>query len=156
MTKAITWAVLIFAVIILLTTSLNNKSDETVQNDTAQQTEQTAATDSTADAALAVDLEPTYVESAIAGRWQSTIDSKAVDELQADGTMTSYYDGEEVANGTWSVYTDDTADYNPSGVFLKITTDQMTLDYAVISLDENRLQINYLERGNTLEYKRAE
>lgn len=156
MTKAITWAVLIFAVIILLTTSLNNTPDETAQNDTEQQTEQADTTDSTADAALAIALEPVYVESAIAGRWQSTIDSKAVDELQADGTMTSYYDGEEVANGTWSVYTDDAAVYNPSGVFLKITTDQMTLDYAVISLDENRLQINYLERGNTLEYKRAE
>jgi len=158
MVRAATWAVLIFAVIILLMNTFNNSPDTV--DETADQAVPGVPTETDANNTRDLDaVEPLTVmevQSDIVGIWQNNLDANAVDTLNADGTMVSTYDGEELARGTWRVYEDTSAEYNPSGVFMEITVNGEALQYAVITLQDRLLQINYLARGNTLEYQRVQ
>ncbi len=95
------------------------------------------------------------VEGDIVGTWQSTEDPKAVVVYKADGTVEDRYDGEVMSTGTWELYADGEAEYDPSSVFLRTTIDGETYEYAVLDSGESQLTINYLARGNTLDYERV-
>lgn len=92
----------------------------------------------------------------IPGRWQSTDDEKSVVIFNGDGIAVDIYDGEELGSGTWELYENENAEYNPSGVFMRQIIGGESFEYAVLELSEDTLLLSYLARGNTLEYERVE
>lgn len=92
----------------------------------------------------------------VVGTWRSTTDPKSVEVYNADGTTESRYDDEVLSTDTWELYTDDAAAYNPSGLFMRVTSEDEVYEYAIISLTADTLELSYLDRGNTLSYTRVQ
>ncbi len=95
----------------------------------------------------------------IVGTWQSLDDGKSVEVYIDNGTSRSLYDGQELANGTWEIYTKDGANGGPSDNFIrKIDSTNVAGDgvfeYAILEADGDTLMLTYLGRGNILRYKR--
>lgn len=104
--------------------------------------------------AAVVPLTVQGVETHMIGRWQSTDDARSIVAYREDGVIQDMYDGEVLSEGTWELYTDNDARYNPSSVFLRTVVDDTTFEYAVLSAEGDRFTISYLARGNTLSYVR--
>lgn len=108
-----------------------------------------------ADPETAQTVDPLTAESQeLVGLWQSTTDSQAQIVFAEDGTTTDLYSGTQLSSGVWSLYTDDSAEYNPSGIFLRSVLNGETYEYAIVELTDEKLVLSYLERGNILEYQR--
>lgn len=83
----------------------------------------------------------------IVGRWQAVDDEKSVVEF-TDSEKTDYYDGEPLFVGNYQV---DPIDR------LTVVSDEApeeTFVYKVVEASADRLVLVYLDRGNTLEYRR--
>lgn len=101
-------------------------------------------------------IDPLTAESQqLVGIWQSDQDVNAQIIFAEDGTTTDLYDGEQLSSGVWGLYTDEDAEYNPSGLFLRSVLNGETYEYAVVELTQETLVLSYLERGNILEYSRV-
>lgn len=98
------------------------------------------------------DVQEDTVAPFIEGKWQSTMDDKSVVVFNEDGSTSDIYDEEELSGGTWEIYQNEEAEYNPSGYFLKTTINEEVYEYVIISATESVLSLSYLDRGNTLEY----
>jgi hypothetical protein len=146
--KIIIGVIVVVLLLIILTTSLNNGNDDVVVGTTNSGTSQEIQVDRGGAAELSI----IDAESKIIGSWRSTDDSKSVEVFRADGTVVSRYDGEDVTEGAWTLIQDATAEYDPSGVFLEITITDERFTYAIVEIEEGRLLLNYLIRGNMLEY----
>lgn len=116
-------------------------SDETINGEAGAAPEQLSATTSA---------------QRIVGTWQSIDDPASVVAYTEDGVSYSRYKGEEIDSGTWEIETRDDAAYDPSGVFFITTIDGEEFAYAIVELTDERLTLNYLERGNMLRYSRIE
>ena len=93
----------------------------------------------------------------IVGQWRSTDDLKSEITFAKDGITTDVYDNETLGTGTWYIVNkiDESEDvYNPTGIFLYKNFEEEEFVYAIVSMSEDRLVLNYLARGNTLEYTR--
>lgn len=100
-------------------------------------------------------VDPLTAESqTLVGFWQSTSDPQAQIVFAEDGTTTDLYDGTQLGSGVWSLYENESAEYNPSGLFLRSVLNGETYEYAIVELTEQKLVLSYLERGNILEYER--
>lgn len=102
------------------------------------------------------------VSESIVGKWQSTQDPKSVREFKADGTMVDIYDGKVVSTNLWVAFTKDNAPkmvafpIEDSSVYIQATekgTAQNTLDFKVVKLTPEELELIYMSRGGTLTYK---
>jgi len=100
-------------------------------------------------------LSETSIKENIVGTWLSTQDPKSIVVYRQDNTVEDIYDDQTLGAGSWDLYTDENASYNPSGFFLRTTIGSETYEYAIISTGKDSLSLNYLARGNTLEYTRV-
>ena len=91
--------------------------------------------------------------SKMVGMWQSTEDEKAIVVFNENGTTIDIYDGEELSGGSWELFEGEK--YEGSGPHLKTIINGEEYDYAVWSVSDTELTINYLTRGNTLNYIRV-
>ena len=90
----------------------------------------------------------------IVGTWKSTDDTKASIIFKDGGSYSDTYEGEGISEGNWIVYEKEEAEYDPSGVFLRIIVDGGEFEYAILTSNEETLTLSYLARGNTLNYTR--
>tara|TARA_B100000745_G_C20143233_1_gene392072 strand:+ start:123 stop:545 length:423 start_codon:yes stop_codon:yes gene_type:complete len=93
------------------------------------------------------------VAAQMVGTWQSIDDDKSVVIFNENGTTIDIYDGEELGEGSWELSQNEA--YEDSGLRLRIMVNGEEYNYVVWNINENELTINYLERGNTLNYKRV-
>ena len=89
----------------------------------------------------------------ILGLWQSTEDEKSSVLFKDDGTVQDIYDEEELANDTWTLTIE--LDYNNTpALHLTRTGEEEIFKYVVLELTNEKLVLNYLDSGSTLEYMR--
>jgi len=101
--------------------------------------------------------EVARIQDSLVGVWQSTQDPKAVLKIDNGGKYSDWYDnGEMLGEGTWEVYEQEGAEYDPSGIFLSMNVDENIFEYAILEASETTLTLSYLARGNTLNYSRIE
>lgn len=89
----------------------------------------------------------------IIGRWQSVQDLNAEVVFGDDGTTSDIYKGEKLSLGSYEIYEDENSEYNSDGKFLRVNIEEEVYEYAILEVNSEKLIINYLARGNTLEYK---
>ncbi len=88
------------------------------------------------------------------GKWTSIDDEKSVVEFTATEKI-DYYDGEQMSQDEFQIYfsnTDLTKDNN--GSHLIVTTYDGDMEYTIVRVGANDLELIYLPRGNTLKYKK--
>lgn len=102
------------------------------------------------------------VSESIVGKWQSTQDPKSVREFKSDGTMVDIYDGKVVSTNLWVAFTKANAPkmvafpIEEGAVYIQATekgTAQDTLDFKVVKLTPEELELIYMTRGGVLTYK---
>lgn len=110
--------------------------------------------------------EPTLagVQRLIPGTWQSTDDAKFTREFDANGQAADRYQGDKSAdmNGTWQLFRGDSpptkfagkTDYVSDAIYLAVTEGGDTQLFAIDGIDARSLDMIYLDRGNTLSFKR--
>lgn len=98
--------------------------------------------------------------NAIEGEWQSEQDAAYAVSFRSGGLLTETYDGEQVSSGTFH-FADSAEGYSdlptePAGenAFLLQDIDGERYAYRVTQLSATRLELSYLERGNTLSFIR--
>jgi len=103
------------------------------------------------------ETEVEMIQLELVGTWQAVDDLDAVVEYKADGTVVDSYGGEIISEGTWAVK-DQTAEgedmFGTADIFLSVIIGQEVFEYGFYEINEESLVINYLDRGNTLEYTR--
>lgn len=110
---------------------------------------------------VAETLQPTPDAPAmIAGEWVSQDDTAYEVAFAGDGSVVELYEGEPVSTGTYSFaaspdgYTDLEHDPEHPHAFLLEEIDGERYAYRVTVLTSERLELTYLERGNTLTFTR--
>ena len=101
--------------------------------------------------------------SAIIGNWQSTEDPKFTREILNDGSVIDRYEGSEPdAKGRWMVFTKEIPDTAFTGlleegvVYLSLSmSESEKLYFRILKVDADTLEISYLDRGNTLSFRRV-
>ena len=102
------------------------------------------------------------VTESIQGKWQSTQDAKSVREFKADGTMVDIYDGKVVSTNLFVVFTKANAPkmvafpIEENTVYIQATekgTSEDTLNFKLVKLTPEELELVYMDRGGTLTYK---
>jgi len=83
-------------------------------------------------------------EQFVPGNWKSDEDSMSQMILKADGTVENIYNGDSVSFGTWTT----------EGYKLKIMDEGEEFVYTVIFAGSKRLELTYLETGDTLNFVR--
>lgn len=98
----------------------------------------------------------------LSGTWRSTQDPRFVRVFAADGSVTDYYEGEESATtmGRWNVVEDANAEQAEFATLsgmrtIKIEFPEEVLYFAVVTLTDEKLELSYLARGNTLSFTRV-
>ncbi|MAZ56500.1 hypothetical protein CL653_01810 [bacterium] len=101
---------------------------------------------------VALDLERSI--ATLVGSWQSTEDEKSVVVFNVDGTARDIYEEEEVSSDKWQMTI--AMDYNnaPALHLTRSNEEDTVLEYVVWTLDNEKLVMNFLDSGNTLEYTR--
>ncbi len=90
----------------------------------------------------------------ILGSWQSAEDEKSSVLFKDDGTVQDIYDEEELDSDTWTLAIE--LDYNNTPTLhLTRTGEEETFKYVVLELTNEKLVLNYLDSGSTLEYMRV-
>lgn len=101
------------------------------------------------------------VTESIQGKWQSTDDAKFVREFKSDDVVVDYYDGKEVARGLWVAFTKENAPkvvafpIEDNTVYIQITekgTQADTLNFKLVKLTPDELQLIYMDRGGALNF----
>lgn len=127
----------------------------------------TMATSTSADTAGSVKPETTTVVSEnLQGKWQSTSDPKNVIEFQANDKIVWTYDGKEMADGLYVVFTKENAPklvafpIDANAVYVQTTetgSQNDTMNFRIMmSADANELTLIYMERGGATVYKRVQ
>ena len=101
------------------------------------------------------------VGESIVGKWQSTEDAKFTREFKDGGVAVDTYEGKDVTNGTWKVFTKE----NPlqvsfpieaGTVYIQMTmqgTQGDTLNFKLSKLTPEKLELIYMDRGGVLTFK---
>ena len=101
------------------------------------------------------------VSESIVGKWQSIDDAKFAREFKSGGVAVDTYEGKDVTNGTWKVFTKD----NPitvsfpleaSAVYIQMTlqgTQADALNFKLGKLTPEELELVYMDRGGVLKFK---
>ena len=101
------------------------------------------------------------VGESIVGKWQSTDDAKFAREFKADGTVVDSYDGKAVSSGMFTVFTKDkpaqtSFPLEADAVYVQLTmqgTQADNLNFKVVKLTPDELQLVYMDRGGVLNFK---
>ncbi|HEY0947940.1 MAG TPA: hypothetical protein VGE53_00405 [Candidatus Paceibacterota bacterium] len=98
----------------------------------------------------------------LSGTWRSTQDPRFIRVFAIDGSVTDYYEGEESATviGRWNVVEDANAEQPEFATLsgmrtIKIEFPEEVLYFAVVTLTDEKLELSYLARGNTLSFTRV-
>ena len=83
------------------------------------------------------------IEASLEGKWVSFDDEYATTEF-IDGVKLDYYEGKKISEGTYQL--NDTA--------LTVTAGDDVMEYTVVELTKDTLELTYLGPGNTLKYLR--
>lgn len=103
------------------------------------------------------DKEPDSKTSALEGNWVSTDDPKS--ELQVKGNeWIETYKGEKpettkFATGD-SCLANDKAKTNPKGKYITVFDKDDSRCFYIVSVNDSKLELSYVGRGNTLTYKK--
>ncbi len=108
------------------------------------------------------DKEDTVSQN-LTGTWQSTQDAKFTREFKGDGSVVDLYGGQEQSNGAWEVFTKahplnvpfPLAD-NAAYVQIRTVGTSDTLNFSIASLTPDSLTLTYMDRGNTLAFRRVQ
>lgn len=93
----------------------------------------------------------------LVGIWQSTDDQNAVIVFEKNGAYLNYYKGAKLDEGVWQPHGTDYRDGQyGEGLFIETNIDGELYGYVVYELTNESLVLNYLDRGNTLSYRRIE
>jgi hypothetical protein len=101
----------------------------------------------------------TEPQDLITGPWQSEQDPLYSLHFDPSGSITESYEGAQIARGTFFFadtpmgYTD-AVETTPGDSFLLQDIDGERYAYRVLLLTPSRLELSYLERGNTLSFVR--
>ncbi|MCX6159421.1 MAG: hypothetical protein WCK13_03905 [Ignavibacteriota bacterium] len=101
--------------------------------------------------------EPDSKISALEGKWVSTDDSKSV--LQVKGNeWIEIYNGEKpeitkFATGD-SCLANDKAKTNPKGKYITVFDNDEIRCFYIVNVNDSKLELSYVGRGNTLTYKK--
>ena len=98
------------------------------------------------------DLTANEVSERIVGKWKSTTDPKAEIIFNSEGSFVDLYDAEQMSVGEWSVT--QKAEGEKTKIILRTNINNVLYEYSVWKVDDLELVLNYLARGNTLEYFR--
>ncbi|PCI90319.1 hypothetical protein COB18_01025 [Candidatus Kaiserbacteria bacterium] len=98
--------------------------------------------------------ETSRIQVALVGTWSSVDDQESVVAFDSDGTFSDTYNDVSVEVGSWEVYEQSGTVDEPTGIFLRKTTNDGEMLYAVLTIDTEILSLSYLARGNTLNYTR--
>jgi hypothetical protein len=101
--------------------------------------------------------EPEVKNSVLDGTWISTEDSKSV--LQVKGSdWTEVYEGEKPDTYKFgfgdSCLANPNAKTNPSGKYITVFDIDGNRCFFIVSVNESKLELSYVGRGNTLTYKK--
>lgn len=93
----------------------------------------------------------------IQGSWVSVDDENSSIEITADNWISKYsgeddYENEYIISNQCANSIDDAQ--NPNGNYISMSDYGEIYCYEIIKLDDETLEISYLDRGNTLTYKR--
>jgi hypothetical protein len=101
------------------------------------------------------------VSESIVGKWQSNEDKKFVREFKSDGTAADWYDNKVVSPGTWKVFTKEQPlsvafPLERDTVYIQMTmqgTQGDTLNFKLVKLTPEALELVYMDRGGALSFK---
>jgi len=103
--------------------------------------------------------------SPLVGVWQSTTDPNFTREFKADGTLVDAYAGQSPSEGQWFTFTKATAPatditypLETGATYIRVTDAEnppVVLDFKVVKLTSNSLELIYLGRGNILDFTRV-
>ncbi|MDD4409765.1 MAG: hypothetical protein PHW52_03900 [Candidatus Pacebacteria bacterium] len=79
----------------------------------------------------------------VLGKWESLDDPASSIEFNG-GKMIDYYQGEKMSEGAFTIKDD----------IINTTIDGEVMQYEIVSIDNDKLVLSYLARGNTLNYKK--
>lgn len=104
------------------------------------------------------------VTESIRGKWQSVDDPKFVREFKEGDVVIDWYENKKVSNGMYVAFTKINAPEVPfpleeSAVYLQLTvtgSQADTLNFKLVKLTPDELELIYLERGGTLRFKAIE
>lgn len=104
------------------------------------------------------------VEDGVIGKWQSIEDLKFVREFKQDGTVIDGYEGTVPSRGKWTVFNDkkplDVAfPLEPNATYVQIVFDNnpaQTLNFKVVKLTPEEMDLIYMDRGGVLSFKRLQ
>lgn len=105
------------------------------------------------DASAAVSLN-------IIGSWKSNDDARFVRVFRADGTTEDRYDGEVVATGAWTAALGaniqaEGLTFETDAVYVRITEGNTLLNFKVVALTPEHLELIYMDRGGMLSFTRS-
>lgn len=103
------------------------------------------------------------IKGQLEGTWQSTQDRQAGKIFTAN-TVVDTYEGEDMSDpSNWKLYMPSRAQDSEvtniiegATAYIIVEVGAEQFQYAVLELTEDTLVLNYLARGNTLEYQRVE
>ena len=103
-------------------------------------------------------------QSLMVGTWRSTDDARSIVEVSADGLWIDSYTGEPSATTTshWLLFSGAKPPKAAAGetldarsTYLEVNDKDGVLFYALDHVDAKSLELLYLDRGNTLSYRRV-
>jgi len=102
-----------------------------------------------------VALQEAYSELLV-GSWQSMDDTKSVKFFKEDTVVEELYDGKVMSTGSWKIvsHIGRSDGQEIEGNFLQTNIDGEEYLYTIVNLDDKKLTLTYLARGNTLEFVR--
>lgn len=105
------------------------------------------------------------VSENIQGRWQSIEDPKFIREFRAGGTMIEEYEGKQMAEAKWQIFTSEkppkvavSFPLEASATYLQIAemgAEKLTLDFKITKVTPEELDIIYMGRGGGMSFRRV-
>lgn len=100
------------------------------------------------------------VSESIVGKWQSVDDVKFTREFKADGTAVDMYDNKNATSGTWKAFSKEAPfsvlfPLEDGAVYIQMTmqgTQADTLNFKLVKLTPEELELIYMDRGGTLRF----
>ena len=110
------------------------------------------------------------VGESIMGKWQSTTDAKFIREFKdfnettLTGNVSDWYDNEVRSSGTYTAFTKEKPVTVPfpieaDGVYIQMTsqgTQTNNLNFKIVKLTPEELQLVYMDRGGVLQFKKVQ
>jgi len=105
------------------------------------------------------------VSENILGSWRSVEDEKFVREFRRDGVVVDFYDSEEVSTGLWVAFErgvnapEVAFPLKGNTVYIQMTeegTQADTLNFELVKLTPERLDLIYLDRGGALSFRKIQ